>query len=955
MQTAGGELTGEDRRATIEALVWKALSISMCAASGPDIVGREAEVQALRGFLDQVPHGFASLALVGDAGIGKTALLHTAVASAKEREYRVLSCRPAKAEADLSFAGLADLLIDAIDDEVLSALPEPQRHALEVVLLLQSSGKSSVDQRAISAAVHSTLRTLAQRVPLVLAFDDLQWLDPASTAALAFAIRRVQDRDQMGVLATIRSGELRQETQDLLEELATRGARRLEPGPLDTSALGRILAQRLGSELPINVMRKIRKVSGGNAFFALEIARAIIEEGSSEEHGAIELPMSADLRQTLRRRLSPLSPSARQALLLASASAHPVIASISTAGVDVRAGIEEAVTAGIVGTEGDSVRFTHPLFASVIYVDATIEERRRVHQRLAKIARDPEERARHLALATEDPDAAVAEAIEEGARYARMRGASASSAELFGLAAQLTPVKNPIDTDRRRMEEAEILFLSGEEQRASDLIAPIVERSQPGPARAEALWRFARIRYYFDVSEAAGTLQEALEQRGVSDRLRSRILSQLAIALLMIGPLQDADRNAAEAVELAESTADPSTLAEALSILAWTHSAVGLGLSLELLERAVGLEDEIETFTVADLPSFALGVTLRSADELRRSRILFERLLATSLERGDDHSAGDIHVQLSDVEFWSGNLDAAREHLREPTTQLVREWPMAPAIWALVQGCFGDVTSARERARDALATADASGVLWDRLVCLQVLGFIELSVGDHEATIDCLEPAWVLHQQAGVRDLSFRFPADLAEALIAVGRADEAELVISWLEERGNGLARGWAIGAAARCRGLVLAANGDLPAALAELGLAAAAHRPIGIPLELGRTLLTRGRIARRAKGKREARDALEEAVEIFDRLPAPVWGDQARSELARISGRRASSGRLTPTEARVAGLAAAGQTNQEIARALFLSVRTVESHLARTYAKLGVRSRTELAGALDAAPIPP
>lgn len=949
-------LTDRDRGATIRSLARKGRAISVRAASDPEIVGREADLQALGRLLDRMPHGFAALVLVGDAGIGKTALLSAAVASARERHYRVLSCGPAEAEARLSFAALADLLVDAIDDEVRGALPEPQREALDVVLLLQSPGKTPIDQRTISAAVLSTLRTLAQRGPLVLAVDDLQWLDPASTSALAFAVRRLQDHDQIGVLATVRSWAPRRVMHDLLDELAAREARRLEVGPLDASTIGRIIIQRLGSELPINVLRKIRQVSGGNPFFALEIARAITEGESSEEFGALPVPI--DLRQTLRRRLASLSRSAHRMLLFASASPHPTVGSLSTAGAGAPAGLEDAVTAGIVETEGDSVRFTHPLFASVVYGDATSEERRSVHEKLAEIAGDPEERARHLALATEDPEPAVAEAVEEGARHARTRGATTSSAELFELAAQLTPLTNPVDADRRRMEEAETLFLAGEEQRASELMAPIVERSPPGPARAEALWRLARIRFYFDVRKAASTLLEALEEDGANARLRSRIHSQLAFALLFTGALQDAERSAAEAVELAESTestADPSTLAEALSILAWTRSAIGLGRSLELLERAVGLEDDIETFIVTDLPSYALAVALLNADELERSRAVYEGLLGVSFERGDDHSAGNIHVDLSQVEFWSGNLDAASGHLSEPSTRMVREWSATGALWALVQGCLGNVASARERAQEALATAERSGVLWERLDCYQALGFIELSVGDHEAAVACLEPAWVLHQQAGVGELSFRFPADLAESLIAVGRSDEAEPIVTWLAERGDALGRGWAMGATARCRGLVFAANGNLSAAVEELRHAVQAHRPLGIPLELGRTLLARGRIARRAKQKRDAREALEEAVQIFEGLPAPLWAAKARGELARIGGRRPTPGRLTPTEDRIARLAAVGRTNQEIAGELFVSVRTVESHLSHAYAKLGVRSRTELARALDQAAISP
>jgi hypothetical protein len=377
----------------------------MRAANPRDIIGRGAEVQALRGFLDQLTHGFASRVLVGDAGIGKTALLQSAVASAREYGYRVLSCRPAEAEAHLSFAGLADLLVDAVDNEAIDTLPEPQQRALNVVLLLQSPGKAPIDQRTVSAAVLSTVRTLAERGPLVVAIDDLQWLDAASASTLAFAVRRLQDQDRIGVLATIRLAIARDEPHDLLNELIARGAPRLAVGPLDMSTTGRIIAERLGSELPVNVLRKIRQVSGGNPLFALEVARAIIDQGAAGGQRE-EFPLPVDLRQTLRGRLSCRSPTARRALLLVSAFAHPTVASLATSRGDIRAGIEEAVAAGIVETEGDAVRFSHPLFASVVYSDASTKERRGVHAELAEIARDPEERARHLALSTDDPSEA---------------------------------------------------------------------------------------------------------------------------------------------------------------------------------------------------------------------------------------------------------------------------------------------------------------------------------------------------------------------------------------------------------------------------------------------------------------------------------------------------------------------------------------------------------------------
>ena len=924
----------------------------MFAVGDPDIIGRETEVQALRGFLDQVPRGFTSVVLAGEPGIGKTALLSAAVASARERGYLVLACRPAEAEARLSFAALADLVTNAIDDEIRVALPDPQRQALDMVLLLRSPGKTRTDQRTIFAAVLSVLRMIALRGPTVLAVDDLQWLDVGSASALAYSLRRLHPSDRIGILATIRSGQ-RGQGHDVLGELAAAGASRVEIGSLDVSTIGRIIESRLGCKLPINVLRKIRRTTDGNPFFALELARVITDEGQGAGPGE-HLVMPADLQQALRERLAALSDPAHRALLFSSACAHPTITLVSIAGETARAGLDEAATAGIIATEGDTVRFTHPLFGSVIYGGATRAELRGVHEKLAEAVHDPEERARHLALAGEEPDAAVAEIVEEGARHARMRGAVASSAELFELAAQLTPVATPLYADRRRMEEAESLFLLGEERRGYELMVPIVHRSEPGPARAEGLFRLARITFYFDVGDAERTLFRALEENGVDDRLRSHIHSQLALALFFRGALVEAEQSAADALELARSSGDPSTLAEALTILASTRAALGLGPSLELLERAVGLEDEVETLTVSDLPSYELALRFLAGDELERSRAVFERLLTLAVERGDDHSSGDIHVCLSQVDFWRGDLDAAERHLSEPSTQMVREWSLAGAISAVLRCCFGDIESARAHGQEALAAAEREGRMWDRLECRQALGFIELSVGDHDAAIAWLEPAWALHQQAGVGEIAFRFHADLAESFIAAGRVDEAEPILTWLERRGQKLNHGWATGAAARCRGLIHAAHADFPTAVKEVERAVQAHRSLGIPIEFGRTLLTRGQIARKAKKKSEAREALQDAVQIFGRLPAVPWAERARNELGRIGGRRPGVSLLTPTEDRIARLAAVGRTNQEIADALVVSVRTIESHLSHAYAKLGVRSRTELAVALDDSAIP-
>jgi DNA-binding CsgD family transcriptional regulator len=189
-----------------------------------------------------------------------------------------------------------------------------------------------------------------------------------------------------------------------------------------------------------------------------------------------------------------------------------------------------------------------------------------------------------------------------------------------------------------------------------------------------------------------------------------------------------------------------------------------------------------------------------------------------------------------------------------------------------------------------------------------------------------------------------RFLPDEIESLVALGEFQLAATLVDQLEERGRSLNRRSALATGRRCRALLLAAHGDVSGALVAIDEALRFHSGLGQPFELGRTLLTQGTLRRRAKQKRAAREALNQALSIFDSLGAPVWADRVRSEAARIGG-RASSSVLTSTESRIADLAAAGHSNQEIANALFLSVITVEANLTRIYAKLGVRSRRELA----------
>jgi DNA-binding CsgD family transcriptional regulator len=252
-----------------------------------------------------------------------------------------------------------------------------------------------------------------------------------------------------------------------------------------------------------------------------------------------------------------------------------------------------------------------------------------------------------------------------------------------------------------------------------------------------------------------------------------------------------------------------------------------------------------------------------------------------------------------------------------------------------------------------LSRSEAQGNLIFAIRNRAVLGFVELSLGRHAEAVEVMDPVPETLDSMGVREPgAFPFLPDLIEPLLALGEVGRAKALIERLDEQGRALDRPLALAAAARCRALAAAISGDLAGAQRELDLALTEHARIAMPFELARTLLVRGDVLRRMKQKRSSRESLQRAARIFEALGAPLWIEKARSALDRVGGRPASAPGLSATERRVAELVAAGRRNKEVADELFISVKTVEANLRRVYQKLGVRSRTELAGLWLTAP---
>src|SRR5262245_20077217 len=285
------------------------------------VFGREREQDGMRDLVAAAADGLAVLQIEGEPGIGKTTLWEAGVAAAVEREQRVLSSRPAQAEATLTFAALADLLVP-LDRAVLRALPDPQRHALEVALLRASPGHAPPDPRAVATALLSLLERVAARDPVLVAVDDVQWIDSASAAALAFAIRRLGSESPVGVLTTARVESGRAPDPRGLEHLRPAGRPPLRLGPLELAALHDLLDARLGVGFSRPVLQRIEQESGGNPLFAIELGRALRDSGLRPGPGE-PLPLDHGFRELLEARSARLRPATRDGLLAVALMAHP--------------------------------------------------------------------------------------------------------------------------------------------------------------------------------------------------------------------------------------------------------------------------------------------------------------------------------------------------------------------------------------------------------------------------------------------------------------------------------------------------------------------------------------------------------------------------------------------------------------------------------------------------------
>ena len=915
------------------------------------LVGREPEQVRLEELLDTVEQGPLACAVQGVAGIGKTELWREFVERARDRGYEVFEAAPSEPDAVLAFSGLRDLF-ERAPDEALAALPEVQAQALRAALLLSELPEGSRDLEAVPRAILRLLRELSAARPVVLAIDNEQWLDPASARVLGFALSRLRTERVIVVLAH-RSDEGGALSIELDHGLGGRPLESVSLGPLTMSAIRQLLEARLDRPVATPVLRRIHRGAGGNPLWALSIALEMEARGGGGDRAG-DLPIPRTLADAMELRLAHIDPRADATMLAIAALSQPRLALLQAAIPEFAlSDLESAEQAGVIEVLGDRVRFTHSLLGSTHYARTPISHRRKLHRRLATVIDDEVERAQHLAMGAEAPDRDLADSLEIAAEVAARRGAHESAAQLLEDAARLTPIEQADARTTRLVASAEHRFTIGEAARARDMLDELIPQLPAGPLRGRARLQLAMVSAD-EPAAAIELLESALADAEADDRLRVQIEWELTFAESAVGRFPGARAYAESALQTAERLGDSELLERALAELLFTFVTTGEPLRDDVIERLSAVGDIAATTTYYQ-PATAIALARQWAGDFDGARAGLQRAVERTLSHGEEWDRMVLEGILAELEWETGNRSLAEQHraaAREALGEFAEGIVHQLALDARFALGYGDLAAARTHAEQGLSLAERSGAVLQANRFIGVLAWVELLSGEPE-----MAHARLLEQREWLESIGFGsagygkaylWSLD-AEALIALGRLEEAADALAELAARAEACDSDNLRAITSRTEGLLLAAHGDLFAAIDEMDRAIAAHERCPRPFEHGLTLLEKGSIQRRAKRKALAKRTLEQAVEILEPLGAKIWVARAHDELSRIGLRRAKASEgLTPAQARVVELVVAGSTNAEIASELHMSLRTVGSHLSRVYEEHGVKSRTQLIAAL-------
>jgi ATP/maltotriose-dependent transcriptional regulator MalT len=478
-----------------------------------------------------------------------------------------------------------------------------------------------------------------------------------------------------------------------------------------------------------------------------------------------------------------------------------------------------------------------------------------------------------------------------------------------------------------------------------------IDRLAPGTVRGEAMLLLAVVRLYGDsFLEAADLLERALEEAAADPASRVRMLIILAYALFNGGRPQPAMQRADDAVASAVRLERPELLSEALGMRVTLRFVLGEGLDEADMRRALEVNDYPLSLPLAARPDVQNALLLAWTGQLDAAAEAMAAIEKRCIDRGEESELVFVSFHLCLLQVWRGSLAEAElvaDDSMERASQLGGDLPLFIALTnrAMVGAYAGRADQVRRDAAEAMAASQRcdSHRLAEWLITN--LAFLEVSLGNYEAALRTLAPLLsnleAMPQSTEI--IAASFIPDAAEAMIGLGRFDDAEKIVDVLESNGQRLDRAWMLAVGARCRSMLLAARGEIDAASEAAERAQREHERLPMPFELGRTQLLAGQVQRRRRQREAASATLREALATFEDLGTPLWAERARAELNRASGTRTQA-ELTASEQRVAELAATGMSNRDMAAALFISPKTVEANLSRIYRKLNIHSRAEL-----------
>jgi DNA-binding CsgD family transcriptional regulator len=895
----------------------------------PHLLGRDVELGQVARVVWGAGSTSAALAIIGDAGLGKSALLGVAVEHAGQANMHVLHAAGVEAESELVFAGLHQLLRP--DADLIERLPARQAAALRSAFGMGDA--ATPDRFLIGLATLTLLAEVAEQRPVLVVVDDAQWFDRGSLDALGFAIRRLR-AERIGVLVASRSRELMNTLGEHVELL--------ELEPLETRAAADLLDRQAGA-LHGSARSRVLDEAAGNPLALIELGSIARGDRLAEQSGTFAaLPLTERLERAFSARLVNIPDATRQLLLLAASAdaneVRPLLQAGEAMGIHADA-LRAAERAGLLATHDGEFVFRHPLLRSVVYQSASFDERRAAHQALAEVlAADPERRAWHLAAVALQPDEAIAALLQATAERSRLRGGYAAAARALERAAELSPVT--ADAARRLTLATQMAFAAGRLQWVVALARRLHSVSDDPRLRAVADQQVAQIQ------ALAGTEAEVPE--ALSPAALEAVMAQapeIGVRRVVVAAgyafLAGDARLREVAYQLAQSIPGPGDEEWRLFVLAAGNPGAHRQTIAAGIRHAIAhppLQPDLDKM-LAHVPWFA--------DDSASALVLLGRVVDDMRRRGDIGALGTYLTLLGFTCAWRDRwLDAraiAEEAMQlgsdihEPNTEA-----MGCALDALVTALQGDASTARARAAAALSYSRAGLVV---SVATWALGLDDLAGARAPEAYEHLSRMFAAGREAHFQVSGWAI-ADLTEASIQNGTASEvAALVEAKLRQAERGTSRRALLVAR---RALALLGDDSTAAALFDQALGTGGAEDW--PFEFARTQLSYGEWLRRRRQITLARPQLRAALDTFSRLGAQPWVDRTRGELRAAgvtleSRPRATVDELTPQERQIAQLAARGLTNREIGATLFLSPRTVGFHLHNVFPKLQVTTRAQLA----------